>query len=170
MYLFTENVVARGFVVTQWPVCPAIMVTSVRTIRLTDWKWYSTRETSSFEIRFLPWVKFYVGQALGIRFENLVIWCYRQVAAKPKTKADGQEEQPLEVQPKLWHQLVGYAWVLSWWTDHMDLAMLPYLMTGLAAEEPLPFSLLRPLLKQLGISVMRIIVSYSARSHQRDVL
>jgi hypothetical protein len=98
----------------------------------------------------MPWVKFYIMQALGIHFEDFVIWCYKQVAGKP-VKEPGQEMEELVVELKTWHRLVGYAWVLSWWTYHTDLAMLAYLRTGLAAEDPLPFSLLRPLLKQLGV-------------------
>jgi hypothetical protein len=99
----------------------------------------------------MPWVKLYIMQALGIHFEDFVIWCYKQVAGKPKSKRPGQENEKLEVEPKLWHRLVGYAWVLSWWTYHTDPAMLVYIMTGFAAEGPPPFSLFRPLLKQLGV-------------------
>lgn len=90
-------------------------------------------------------------QALGIHFEDFVIWCYKQVVGKPKPKTPDQDKQELDVEPKLWHRLVGYVWVLSWWTYHTDLAMLVYLRAGLAAEDTMPFSLLRPLLKQLGI-------------------
>lgn len=56
----------------------------------------------------MPWVKFYIMQALGIHFEDFLIWCYKQVAGKPKPKASGQDKQELEVEPKLWHRLVGY--------------------------------------------------------------
>ena len=101
---------------------------------------YHTRQHSSFQVRLMPWVTFYLCQAVAIHVEDFAWWCYASVVSDPNKRA----------QQAGLRQVIGWLWVLSWWTACTDAAMLVYFRTGLAAESPLPFSLSRILLEKGG--------------------
>ncbi|MCJ1293712.1 hypothetical protein MMC34_005267 [Xylographa carneopallida] len=103
---------------------------------------YQTRDTNTLANRFFLFFNFFLLQAVAIHCEDFAIWCYKAWTGVPK----GQDAQP-----KPWHRVVGIAWVLVVWCYTAKMAMLACIRNGISAEDSLPFSIVRPTLKLLGV-------------------
>ena len=99
----------------------------------------------TFHLRFTRWFSFVFWQAPAIQFEDFVIWCYKRVVAKTERKVGDEEPKEQEIKVMAWHKVVGYIWVLGWWYSIMHWPADAMLRFGVVKANPLPFSVLNPI-------------------------
>ena len=69
----------------------------------------------------------------------------KDAALSPKAAANAQET------PAMWQVAVGFVWVYTFWYIIDPLTVDPLLRLGVVAGNPLPFSVVQPLLKATGM-------------------
>lgn len=96
----------------------------------------------TFYLRFWMWFNFMFFQAFAIHLEDIVIWCYKRVIGEPAGKNQTQEGAGLS-----WQMVLGYFWVASCWYFVLGWCLNALLQLGIAQLNPLPFSVLQPILE-----------------------
>lgn len=85
-------------------------------------------------------------QAIAIHLEDFIIWCYWQLALESNVR-----DQRRNMSSSRWQRVVGRLWVISWCWIISGIMVDPCLKLGIYASNPLPFSVLQPLLRSLGL-------------------
>lgn len=85
-------------------------------------------------------------QAVAIHLEDFVIWGYWQIAARPDVRDKGRE-----MGNSRWQRVVGRIWVICWCYMISVIMVDPGLKVGTYASNPIPFSVLEPILRSLGL-------------------
>ena len=121
--------------------------------------------------RFMYYFQFMFFQAFAVHIEDFVIWCYDQITetdapaasagtnghashgankmsnghtveGKGQDKSDKIEKRKYRT---TWHGYVGYIWVICFWYFICGYALPAYLRSGQGMINPLPFSVVTPL-------------------------
>ena len=101
-----------------------------------------------FHTRFTMWFNFMFFQAFAIHFEDLVIWAYERTLGNEHSKDKSSRETV-----RTWQIIVGYLWVYTWWYWIDPWTMDPLIRLGITATNPLPFSIIQPILRLTGLDV-----------------
>ena len=127
--------------------------------------------------RFWAWFLFMFVQAGGIAVEDGVIWAWQHLsgsvergtaagmvngAAKSDGKGNGtvggegnapspKRTAHAQETPAKWQMAVGFVWVYTFWYIIDPLTVDPLLRLGVVAGNPLPFSVVQPVLKATGM-------------------
>ena len=98
-----------------------------------------------FYTRFTMWFSFMFSQAFAIHLEDFAIWAY-----KTTFETSVSNDKSLHKGAQAWQMVVGYLWVYTFWFVINHWTMNPILRLGVAATNPLPFSLIGPILNFTG--------------------
>ena len=102
-----------------------------------------------FHTRFTMWFNFMFFQAFAIHFADLVIWAYKRSLGNDDLKDKSSHEGV-----RTWQIIVGYLWVYTWWYWIELWTMDPLIRLGITATNPLPFSILEPILRLAGLGIL----------------
>ena len=102
-----------------------------------------------FHSRFTMWFNFMFFQAFAIHFEDLVIWAYKRSLGNEDLKDKSSHEGV-----RTWQMIVGYLWIYTWWYWIDPWTMDPLIRLGITATNPLPFSILEPILRLAGLDIL----------------